>query len=143
MDALAAPQDGPTAVLRRIKILHIEDDPGVARAVARLLSVLECEVTSAASGADAVQVVAHGLIPEVILADYRLPFEITGDQVVAEIATRLGFRPVTIMLASSPPPNMEKVMSVVDRFFEKPADMLLVLRDIQELLMARNKLPST
>jgi hypothetical protein len=32
MDALAAPQDGPTAVLRRIKILHIEDEPGVARA---------------------------------------------------------------------------------------------------------------
>jgi hypothetical protein len=48
------------------------------------------------------------------MADYHLPFHITGDQVITEIATRLGFKPLTIMLASVPSPSVEKVMSVAE-----------------------------
>jgi CheY-like chemotaxis protein len=122
-----------------LKVLHIEDDPGFARAVARLLRTEGYEVISAATGAEAVQAVENGLVPDVILADYHLPFEMTGDQVVAEITTRLGFRPPTIILASVESPNVEKVMAVADRIFKKPADMLLVLREMQHLLSARKK----
>jgi hypothetical protein len=72
------------------------------------------------------------------VTDYHLPFEMTGDQVVTKIATRLGFRPPTVVLASVPSPDVEKVMSVADRVFEKPADMILVVREIQHLLSLRN-----
>jgi two-component system, sensor histidine kinase len=120
-----------------LQVLHIEDDPSVARAVARLLRIKGYEVTSAASGDEAIQVVENGLVPDVILADYHLPFQVTGDQVVTEIATRLGFKPLTIMLASVPSPNDEEVRLVADRIFEKPADMLLVLDELQHLLIAR------
>jgi CheY-like chemotaxis protein len=123
-----------------LKVLHIEDDPGFARAVARLLRTEGYEVISAATGAGAVQAVENGLVPDVIFADYHLPFEMTGDQVVAEITTRLGFRPPTIILASVGSPNVEKVMAVADRIFEKPADMLLVLREMQHLLSAPKKI---
>jgi CheY-like chemotaxis protein len=129
--------DQISAALQR-KVLHIEDDPSVVRAVARLLRIQGYDVTSAASGAEAIQVVEDGLVPDVILADYHLPFEMTGDQVVTEITARLGFKPPTIMLASVPSPNVEKVMSVADRVFEKPADMLLVVREIHHLVSARN-----
>jgi CheY-like chemotaxis protein len=122
-----------------LKVLHIEDDPGFARAVARLLRTQGYEVISAATGAEAVQAVENGLVPDVILADYHLPCEMTGDQVVAEITTRLGFRPPTIILASVESPNVKKVMAVADRIFEKPVDMLLVLREIQRLLSARKQ----
>ena len=131
-------KDQTGAAMQQLKVLHIEDDLSVARAVARLLRIKGFEVTSAASGAEAVQVVENGLVPDVILTDYHLPFEMTGDQVVAEITTRLGFRPPTIMLASVQYPGAEKVMSVTDRVFEKPADMLLVVREIQLLLSARS-----
>jgi CheY-like chemotaxis protein len=131
-------KDQTGAAMQQPKVLHIEDDPSVARAVARLLRIKGYEVTSAASGAEAVQVVENGLVPDVILTDYHLPFEMTGDQVVAEITTQLGFRPPTIMLASVQYPDAEKVMSVTDRVFEKPADMLLVVREIQRLLSARS-----
>jgi CheY-like chemotaxis protein len=77
--------------------------------------------------------------PDVILADYHLPYQMTGDQVITEITTRLGFKPPTIMLASVQLPDVGKAMAVADRIFEKPADMLLVLREIQHLLSARNK----
>jgi CheY-like chemotaxis protein len=124
--------------MQQHKVLHVEDDPSVAQAVARLLRIKGYEVTSAASGAEAVQVVENGLVPDVILTDYHLPFEMTGVQVVAEITTRLGFTPPTIMLASVQYPDAEKVMPVADRVFEKPADMLLVVHEIQHLLSARS-----
>jgi two-component system, sensor histidine kinase len=127
------------AAMRPLKVLHIEDDPGCARAVARLLRTQGYAVISAASGNEAVQVVENGLVPDVIIADYHLPFQMTGDQVVGEITKRLGFKPPTIMLASIPFPDIKKIRSVADRIFEKPADMLLVLREIQHLLSARNK----
>jgi CheY-like chemotaxis protein len=131
-------KDQTGAAMQQLKVLHIEDDPSVAGAVARLLRVQGYEVTSAASGAEAIQAVENGLVPDVILADYHLPFEMTGDQVVTEITTRLGFRPPTIVLASVPSPDVEKVMSVADRVFEKPPDMLLVVREIQHLVSTRN-----
>jgi CheY-like chemotaxis protein len=135
-DARDTTDDQADGTPRLPKVLHIEDDPGVARAVARLLIIHGYEVASVASGAGAVQAVENGLIPDVILADYHLPFTMTGDQVVIEITRRLGFRPPTILLASVPPPNIKKAMAIADRIFEKPADMLLVLREMQLLLNA-------
>jgi CheY-like chemotaxis protein len=120
------------------KVLHIEDDPSVARAVSRLLRIEGYQVRSAGSGEEAIQAVADGLVPDVILADYRLPLETTGDQVVAEIATRLGYRPPTIMFASTEPASAKKVMAVADRLFAKPADMFSVIGAIRELLRARS-----
>ena len=102
-----APQGGAA-----IKILHIEDDPSVARAMARMLRLHGSEVISAVSGDEAIQLIEDGLIPDLILADYCLPLQMTGDQVVIEIKTRLGFKPPTILLARSiDAPDVNKVMA--------------------------------
>lgn len=113
-----------------IKILYIEDDPSVARAMARLLRLHGYEVISAVSGDEAIQLVEDGLIPDLILTDYCLPLQMTGDQIVIEITTRLGFKPPTILLASAP----DIAAAVADRVFSKPADMDLVVREINRLL---------
>jgi CheY-like chemotaxis protein len=123
-----APQQGDA-----VKILHIEDDPSVARAMARLLRLHGYEVISAASGDEAIQLIEDGLIPDLILTDYCLPLQMTGDQVVIEIATRLGFKPPTILLASAP----GIAASVADRVFSKPADMDAVVREIERLIGTR------
>jgi CheY-like chemotaxis protein len=117
-----------------IKVLHIEDDPSVTRSVARLLRLHGYEVISAASGDEAIQLVEDGLIPELILSDYHLPCEMTCDQVITEIATRLGFKPPTIVLASVSGIESEKMRSVADRVFAKPVDMHVVFREIASLL---------
>jgi CheY-like chemotaxis protein len=131
--------DHTDAALRVLKVLYIEDDPSVARAITRLLGIQGYEVTSAASAAEAIQAVENGLVPDVILADYHLPLETTGEQVVTEITARLGFKPPTIMLASFPHPTVEKMMAIADSIFEKPTDMLLVLREIQHLTTAARR----
>jgi CheY-like chemotaxis protein len=116
-----------------IKVFHIEDDPSVARAVARLLRLRGYEVVSASSGHEAIQLVEDGLIPDLILTDYCLPLQMTGDQVVVEIATRLGFKPPTILFASAP----AITACVADRVFSKPADMDAVGREIERLIGTR------
>ncbi len=119
---------------RAIKVLHIEDDPSVARSVARLLRLHGYEVISTTSGDEAIQLVEDGLIPDLILSDYHLPLEMTCDQVITEIETRLGFKPPTILLASVPGVETKKMRSVADRIFAKPADMDVVFREIASLL---------
>ena len=119
-----------------IKVLHIEDDPGVARSVARLLRLQGYEVISAASGDEAIQLVEDGLVPDLILTDHHLPLGMTGGQVITEIETRLGFKPPTIVLASLPGP-CERTKSVADTIFAKPADMNEVLGEIGRLLGTR------
>ena len=120
-----------------IKVLHIEDDPSVARSVARLLRLQGYEVISAASGDDSIQLVEDGLVPDLILTDYQLPSGMTGDQVITEIETRLGFRPPTIMLASVPGSCVDKIASAADTVFAKPTDMDVVLLEIGRLLGTR------
>lgn len=61
--------DNPT----QIKVLHIEGDPSVTGAMARLLRLRGYEVISAGSGDEAIQLVEGGLIPDLILTDYCPP----------------------------------------------------------------------
>ncbi len=105
--------------------------------MARLLRLQGYEIISAASGDDAIRLVEDGLVPDLILTDYHLPSGMTGDQVIIEIETRLGFKPPTIMLASVRGPCVEKVQSIADRIFAKPADMDVVLQEIGRLLGTR------
>ncbi len=81
----------PPRSVDAIKVLHIEDDPGIARSMAMVLRLEGYEVTSAASRDEALEHIdAHGLRPDLILSDFQLPMGFTGDQVVAEIAARQG-----------------------------------------------------
>jgi CheY-like chemotaxis protein len=132
--SVANPILGPSAY--PAVVLHIEDDESVARAVARFLRLKGYEVVSAASGPEAIQLIENGLVPDLILTDYLLPLRMTGDRVVMEIQTRLGFNPPTIMLASVPHLEIERIGSLADCVFDKPADMKVLLQAIESLLGA-------
>ena len=58
-----------------------------------------------------------------------------GDEIVAEIAARLGFKPPTIMLTGdTADKHVEKVKLVADRILPKPVDVNALLREIKSLL---------
>jgi CheY-like chemotaxis protein/anti-sigma regulatory factor (Ser/Thr protein kinase) len=121
------------------KVLHIEDDPGIARSMAMLLRLEGYEVIGAASRDEALQhVEAHGLRPDLILCDFQLPMGFTGDQIVAEIAARLQFKPPTIMLTGDiADRHVAQAKRIVDRVMPKPVDINLLLREIDNLLGAQ------
>ncbi len=126
---LAAPTTSGT------KVLHIEDDPGVARSMAMLLSLEGYDVVSAASRDEALQSISvDGLRPELILCDYQLPLGITGDEIVAEIATLLHSKPPTIMLTGDiSDEHIERAKRIADRILPKPVDVNLLLREMESL----------
>ena len=118
------------------KVLHIEDDPGIARSMAMLLRLEGYEVISAASRDEALQhLEAHDARPDLILCDYQLPMGFTGDEIVAEIVARLHFKPPTIMLTGDiADRHVAQAKLVVDVILPKPVDVNLLLREIDNLL---------
>jgi CheY-like chemotaxis protein len=121
-----------------IKVLHIEDDPSVARCIARALRASGCKVASAATREEAMQhLEVRGFRPDVILSDFQLEFGVTGDVVVAEIAARLQFKPPTIMLTGIASQQVAGAKSFADRILAKPVDIDVLLRDIEDLVRER------
>jgi CheY-like chemotaxis protein len=121
-----------------VKVLHIEDDPSVARCLARVLRASGYEVASAATRDEAMHYLEfHGFRPDVILTDYQLEMGVTGDLIVAEIAARLQFKPPTIMLTGIASQQVENAKSFADRILAKPADINVLLREIENLLRER------
>ena len=128
LHAIEARRIGP------ITVLHIEDDRAVGRAVARRLRLDGYHAIGAASHFEAMQLIEDGLVPDLILTDYRLPGGMTSDATVTEISNRLGFKPFTVMLASLSHQEIETLSSMADRIFAKPADMDLLLYEMGVLL---------
>ena len=134
-EAIAKPTAGEDGHV--IKVLYIEDDPGVSRSLARVLRLEGYEVISASTGTEAVDAVEGGLLPDLILTDYNLPSNVTGYEVIIKIATQLGFKPPTIMLASVPESEAERMYSAVDRILTKPVDIDMLLCEMGRLLDTR------
>jgi DNA-binding response OmpR family regulator len=121
-----------------IRVLHIEDDPSVARCIARALRASGYEVACAATRDEAMQhVEVNGFCPDLILTDYQLELGVTGDVIVAEIAARLQFRPPTIMLTGVASQQVPGVNSFADRTLAKPVDVNELMREIENLLHER------
>lgn len=122
-----------------IKVLHIEDDPGIARSMGMLLRLEGYEVIAAASRDEALQLIEKdGLRPDLILSDYHLPMGFTGDEIVAEIAARLQFKPPTIILTGDiADRHVAKAKLIADRILPKPANINLLLREMETLLAKR------
>ncbi len=127
----------PVAVTR---VLHIEDDPGILRSMAMVLRLEGYEVIGAASRDEALeQVAVHGLRPDLILSDFQLPMGFTGDQIVAEIAAHLEYKPPTVILTGDlSEQHMKKAKLIADRILPKPVNLNLLLREFEALLGKRD-----
>jgi CheY-like chemotaxis protein len=116
-----------------IKVLHIEDDPAVARSVARVLNLAGMEVANAATREEAIdQVEVCGFFPDVLLTDFHLGEGLTSEMVVAELAVRLKFKPPTILLSGSAGYHPGS-LRFADRVLSKPVDTAALLRAISDL----------
>jgi CheY-like chemotaxis protein len=120
---------------RSLTVLHIEDDPSVARSVARALRLGGHEVVSVATRGEVLrQLEVCGLRPDLILTDYQLGVGLTGDMLVAEIAALLQFKPPTIMLTGVSERQAPNGVSFADRILAKPVDINALLREIDDLV---------
>jgi PAS domain S-box-containing protein len=139
LEVLPTPALIPAPASGAFKVLHIEDDPGVARSMAMLLRLEGYHVVSAASRDEALQHVdVHGLRPDLILSDYQLPMGYTGDEIVADIAALLHSKPPTILLTGDiSDKHLTQARKIADRILPKPVDINVLLREMETLLAKR------
>ena len=135
-----APPIAAAPASRGGRILHIEDDPGVARSMGLLLELEGYSISHASSRDDAVRQIRAGLRPDLILCDFHLPSGQTGDQVVSEIAQILGFKPPTIVLTGDiSDRQVEKARKIANTILPKPVDIELLLREFDALMSERKE----
>ncbi len=138
-EPIAPKSAAPVQSLGTATILHIEDEPSVAKSMAMLLRLEGYEVVCAASRDEALQhIQVHGVRPDLILSDFQLPMGFSGDEVVAEIAGLLNVRTPTIILTGDiAQKHLEKAKLFADRVLPKPVDIGLLLGEINTLMSLR------
>jgi len=87
-------------------VLHVEDDPLVRQGISLVLCAEGYEVSGAASGAEALSVVAQGLRPDVLIVDFRLDKDMNGAEATEQIHRALGY-PTPIIMLTADPSNAE------------------------------------
>ena len=134
--SLPTPVPGTIPPTSRIRLMHIEDDPGIAKSMALLLRLEGYEVISASSRDEALQhVTVHGVRPDLILCDFQLPMGFTGVEIVAEIAAILKSKPPTIMLTGDiANEHVERAKIIADQILPKPVDINQLLSAIEALI---------
>lgn len=77
--------------LAGLRALVIEDDQDILTAITLLLKRWGCDALTAVNGPDAMQRMQEtGVVPDVIITDYRLPGDISGIEIVGKIRAEVG-----------------------------------------------------
>gem|GEM_PF-41141 len=107
----------------RVRILCVDDEPGVRRAVERLLLDENWEILSASSGPEGLEVLERAGVVHAVLADYRMP-GMNGAEFLREVRRR---RPEAVRILFSGYADAAALAAAINegrvfRFVPKPWD---------------------
>ena len=127
--------------LNNISVLLIEDDEIVLNATEQLLSSWECNVNSAKSGQEAERLILDPRnIPDIIIADYRLPGSINGVQTIKNITAKLGYPiPAFIITGEADTSEVRKIADHGYRVLSKPVHPAKLRALISHLIVESNE----
>lgn len=116
------PLPGPEGGRPGLAVLLIEDDPLVQSAMRLTLEDLDCHVLAAPSLVEALAALdAEGVVPHLVLADYRLPGGADGLRAITMLRTRFGPEFSACVLTGDLQANIQaQVEAAGARFLRKP-----------------------
>jgi two-component system, NtrC family, response regulator PilR len=125
--------------LRNKSVLIIDDDPGMLRALDKVLSGEGAEVTSAAWAGDAIDILTERRKKvDLVVTDLRMPI-LTGLTVVYAIHKVFPALPVVVLTAfASPDVKTECLRQGAVAFLEKPLDTPQLLTVIEGVFASQN-----
>jgi DNA-binding response OmpR family regulator len=100
------------------RILIVDDDASVRRALARMLSVLGYETLQADGGATALRILSEASV-DLVLSDYAMP-KMNGVELVCEL--RLAGHRMPIVMISGTPGDVSDTTDIV-ALLGKPTEM--------------------
>ena len=110
--------------LAGVRVLVVDDDAGICRSLAEILTAEGCEVATAGNGADALALVESGPI-DVVLTDVVMP-KMDGHELFCEIRERFPHVPVLMMTAFHHDKDhiikRSKLRGLEGVIFKKPVD---------------------
>jgi signal transduction histidine kinase/CheY-like chemotaxis protein len=125
----AAPADATPLALEGIRVLVIDDEPGVRTGMRTLLGELGCRVSVCSGYADAERLIdQNGLEDvEIIVSDFRLRRHESGIDTVRRLRERLGAVPALLVSGDTAPERLREAQSSGLPLLHKPvsADRLL------------------
>jgi CheY-like chemotaxis protein len=83
-------------------VLHVDDEQVVRDSLALVLRGHGYALANAASGSVALQLVAEGFRPDILIVDFYLEDELNGADVAQQVRLNLGYSPPVIMLTGNP-----------------------------------------
>jgi CheY-like chemotaxis protein len=125
-----------------IRVLVVDDDPGVRQSLQLLLSDEEHAVTCVASGPEALELTTRETF-DVIVTDYRMP-DMTGAELAAELKARFDPPPYCILLSGTPNevkpsmPGATELVMVLGKPFD-PARLIRVVTQVGRLGVNRRR----
>jgi len=116
-------------------ILHVDDEQSIRASMSILLSTDGYEVSSAASGAEALQFARGGLHPDVLILDFNLGQQINGAEIAEQIRRVLSYAPPIIMLTGDVShAKFPRIVEVVVWLTRKPLNPKLLLVTLPSLV---------
>jgi two-component system CheB/CheR fusion protein len=127
---------GPTGA-----ILIVEDDPAVREMLEILFEEEGHQATAIGGGNEALALAARGtVLPDVIIADYNLPGDLTGAEIVARLRQLLHHEiPAVILTGDISSETLRKIADADCAYLSKPAEPEALTRQILTLLAARRR----
>lgn len=115
--------------LRQKRILLVDDEPGVRRAIALLLSLDEHQVTEAADGIEALNMFAPERF-DLVITDLAMP-AVRGDELACRIRRLAPRQPIVMITAYEP---RRGPSNPVDAILQKPPSLAELRREITSVL---------
>jgi two-component system, NtrC family, nitrogen regulation response regulator NtrX len=115
----------------KMRILLVDDDPGVRRMLQRVLEEEDYAVVASANGSEALESVRI-TAPDLVLLDLNLPVQ-NGWEILQQLAEDDPLLPV-IIITARPNQLFPALASGAGALMEKPLDLPKLLRTIHDLL---------
>ncbi|MDQ6969425.1 MAG: hybrid sensor histidine kinase/response regulator [Mariprofundus sp.] len=118
------------------KVMVIDDDSAILEGMGRMLSAWGCSVISAESIREATALLADGLMPDVIVADYRLRGHNTGVDAIRTVREMVGdaHLPGIIITGDTEPARMQEIKKAGFEMLHKPVKPVRLRALIQFVL---------
>jgi diguanylate cyclase (GGDEF)-like protein len=104
------------------QVLIVEDDQDTANFFSMVLSLVGYECETVLSGTDALTNLAAS-VPDLILLDMRLGYEVSGDDVLYQVRSNPRFENTQVIVITGYPRMADKVRDLVDLILIKPVDV--------------------
>jgi DNA-binding NtrC family response regulator len=119
--------------LEGIKLIIVDDEPGILRALSLILGSLKCEVTALSSPKMVLEHLENGAMPDAIVSDLRMP-EMTGIELLFALRFKGVETPFILMSGHATPQEVASARGGnLTAFLSKPFAPQDLVRELEKV----------